>query len=672
MALNAGDVLLNGQYRILREIGQGGFGYVYSAWENLTGETVAIKELIPGLVGDPSAVQRFIQEARATQRLTHPNIVRTHNIFQDRGNYYLVMEYLPGGSLADRLEQGRMPVSEALRIMESLCSALSYAHEQGVVHLDLKPANILFDADDSVKLADFGIAHVSGQMMTRRFLTAAGVAFGTIGYMAPEQLEGVRDDPRLDVYALGTLLYEMLAGRSYLDFEDETTPAAQMRNMQRIQNDAPRPLRAVNSAVPAWLAQVVERALRKEPSQRYDTVSQLASMLASKGVGPSPIPAPPPPIPSRRWSWPVVGGAIALLLAVALVTAAVIRGGQEPTPTPRPTGTVVARTPVVPTPAPSEHLTPAWTPSDVPTVRPSPTPTSPISTPILLTSTSEPTATQIIGPYIGQTVTVRVPVADIWPNPRASGGSQKRETQVLMGEQVEITEIREGWYGVVVLAQPSSKDPRGYPGWIQVSQVTLRPYELDRIIIVMSPSAYLLASPGSSVVAEISLDTRLRIVQEETGWLQVELPDGDRAWIDASQVRVEEVGASTYVPSPEDLVRTARSLLGIRYLWGGSSWKALDCSGVVYRTFHAHGIQLARDSRDQAQGGRVVAREDLQPGDLVFYAVGGPSGTVSHVGLYVGAGMAIATYDGQDVMIRPYDDPTYAKEFWGARRYWRE
>jgi cell wall-associated NlpC family hydrolase len=125
-----------------------------------------------------------------------------------------------------------------------------------------------------------------------------------------------------------------------------------------------------------------------------------------------------------------------------------------------------------------------------------------------------------------------------------------------------------------------------------------------------------------------------------------------------------------YKASPAALVSTARTLLGIPYLWGGSSWKALDCSGVVYRTLHAHGILLAGDSRDQAAGGATVSRADLEPGDLVFYAVGGASGTVSHVGLYVGDGQAIATYDGQSVMVRRYDDPTYSKEFWGARRYW--
>jgi hypothetical protein len=306
-----------------------------------------------------------------------------------------------------------------------------------------------------------------------------------------------------------------------------------------------------------------------------------------------------------------------------------------------------------------------------------PATTTPEATPMVTRVPSQPTvrpsptATLIAGPYVGQVATVRVPVADVWPNPLV-GGEQKRETQVLMGEQVEITEIRGDWYRVVVLAQPSRKDPRGYPGWVQASDVTLSPYLFDSFIIVMVPSAPLRTLPeiGSSIVAEVSLDTRLNIVDQESPWIQVALPDGDQAWIEQAMVRVEGSGQPPYRALPEDLINTAKSLLGTPYLWGGSSWKALDCSGVVYRTFHAHGILLARDSRDQAEGGQVIAPNGLEPGDLVFYAVGGPSGTVSHVSLYIGSGQAIATYDGQYVSIRRYDDPTYAKEFWGARRYW--
>ena len=274
--------ILDKKYRIEAAIGQGGFGYVYRARERLTGETVAIKELVPTFVDRPEMVERFIQEARATLRLTHPHIVRTHSIFEDGGTFYLAMEYLPGGSLADALKRGPLPVNEVVRVATELCQALAYAHGKGVVHCDIKPANVLFDAHGAVRLADFGIAHVSAEAMTRQFYTATGMAMGTIRYMAPEQLEGMRDDPRVDIYAVGALLYEMLAGRPYLDFETENTPAAQVRNLQRIQTKQPRPLGSINPRIPQWLVDIVGKALCKTPENRFSTTEELLEALCAQ------------------------------------------------------------------------------------------------------------------------------------------------------------------------------------------------------------------------------------------------------------------------------------------------------------------------------------------------------------------------------------------------------
>jgi hypothetical protein len=150
------------------------------------------------------------------------------------------------------------------------------------------------------------------------------------------------------------------------------------------------------------------------------------------------------------------------------------------------------------------------------------------NTPTQTPTRRPPTATPPVGPYLGQVATVGGPVADVWPEPRVEAG-QKRETQVLMGEQVHLTEIREDWFGIVVLEQPSSKDARGYPGWIQRSALVLKPYDPDRFIVVMVPSTYLYSSSNSSsaVIDEISLDTRLGIVDEAGDWIQVELPRGD-------------------------------------------------------------------------------------------------------------------------------------------------
>jgi len=320
--LQRGTTLEHNKYYIEDVIGQGGFGHVYRARERLTGEVVAIKELTTGLE-NREIVQRFVQEARATLRLTHPYIARTYGIFHDRGTYYLTMEYLPGGSLADRLRRGPLPVRDAVRIATNVCKALAYAHDKGVVHCDIKPANVLFDKDGEVRLADFGIAHVSEQMMTRKLFTATGMMMGTVRYMAPEQLEGVRDDPRVDIYAMGAMLYEMLAGRPYLDFETEGTPAAQVRNIQRIQSESPRPLRAVNPAAPAWLAEAVARALRKRPEDRFATAALLGRALQKPSPPPrraietSDSPDRPRQFEGRRPVW-IAGGVVLLLLAVTL------------------------------------------------------------------------------------------------------------------------------------------------------------------------------------------------------------------------------------------------------------------------------------------------------------------------------------------------------------------
>jgi len=277
--------ILDGKYQISGIVGRGGFGYVYLARERLTGEVVAIKELIPSFVDDPEMVHRFIQEARATLRLKHRYIARTYGIFQDQGTYYLAMEHLPGGSLEERLEDGPLPPHQVVRIAADLCEALHYAHQKGVVHCDIKPANVLFDEDGQVQLVDFGIAYVSTDMMTRRFHTAAGLAMGTVQYMAPEQLSGVRDDPRIDVYAVGVLLYRMLAGKPYLAFRTETTPAAQAHNIGLIQQSQPRSLTDVRTDVPEHLAAVVHRALHKDPKGRFPSAEAMRDALQRRQSG---------------------------------------------------------------------------------------------------------------------------------------------------------------------------------------------------------------------------------------------------------------------------------------------------------------------------------------------------------------------------------------------------
>jgi formylglycine-generating enzyme required for sulfatase activity len=353
MTLNPGDSLLNGHYRIIRQLGRGGFGFVYLAQDTLLDEAVAIKELIPALVGDETMLKRFLAEAKATMRLRHKRIVGTHNVFNEGGNYYIVMEYMPGGSLEERLrQQGSIPVDEAIRIAAEVCEGLACAHEEGVVHCDLKPANILFAADGSAKVADFGIAHVSGEMLSRSWLTPAGFVAGTLPYMSPEQADDVRDDPRIDVYALGAVLSRSLTGRTYLEFDRRETPGATADNVHRIRHETPAPPGTYDRRVPAWLDGVVAKALAKQPQARYNSAAEFRAALLQRPAsqeGAASVPAqtrpapprlaPPPsaaPVkarPARRaplpsWFWVAAGGAVALLIVLGFAIGAALWGGD--------------------------------------------------------------------------------------------------------------------------------------------------------------------------------------------------------------------------------------------------------------------------------------------------------------------------------------------------------
>jgi eukaryotic-like serine/threonine-protein kinase len=369
MPLQPGDLLLNGKYIIRALLGRGGFGFVYLADDTLLHGPVALKELIPALVGDEEILRRFLAEARATMRLTHPRIVRSHDVFAERGNYYIVMEYMAGGSLEARLvERGALPVEEAVRVAAEVCDGLAHAHAEGVVHCDLKPANVLFDGRGHAKIADFGIAHVPSEMLSRSWHTQGGFTAGTLPYMSPEQADGVRDDPRVDVYAVAAVLYRMLTGRPYLDFDTRETPGAQAENVLRIRGKAPVPPGAYNRGVPGWLDAVVLKGLAKRPEGRHDSAAELrkallrrepprvtaspAGLLVAKTVLTAPHSAPahslsrPKPRALPSWFWLGVGGALALFALVVAVTAWISGRGHDRTPIAVSLTTVPGRAPL--------------------------------------------------------------------------------------------------------------------------------------------------------------------------------------------------------------------------------------------------------------------------------------------------------------------------------------
>lgn len=277
MALPRGATLHRDRYQVQKLLARGGFGFIYLALDKLSGQQIVLKELIPALISDTDAVRRFTREGRTLQRIKHPHIVRMETMFKENGNHYLVLEYLNGGSLAEWIEQGhRLPVHKAAIIVLALCNAVHYLHEMGITHCDLQPGNILFDANGQPKLIDLGIAHISDALVHRPWHTERDLAIGTVFYMAPEQLDGVRNDPRVDLYALGALLYQMLAGHHYLDFDMHHTPGARADNVGRVRTEMPASI----PDVPAEINKIIMRALSKKPADRHSNVRAFADELA--------------------------------------------------------------------------------------------------------------------------------------------------------------------------------------------------------------------------------------------------------------------------------------------------------------------------------------------------------------------------------------------------------
>ena len=283
MPFSPGNTLY--EYRITRTLGQGAFGTVYLAQDTLLDRPVAIKELTAAAQVDPVAFQRFLQEARAAGSLNHPNIVTVYALKPTDDAVYLVMEYLPGGSLRGLLSQrGRLPVEDAVRIAADVCDGLAAAHAKDIVHRDVKPENILLTADGRAKVGDFGIAHVprAAGGATVGGLTEAGFQPGTLVYMSPEQIRGEGIDGRSDVYQVGAMLHEMLAGRHYLDIEALTrraqeTSAGNVLRMQArlcdlleeaICKHEPPDVRRLRPDVPDWLGATVVAMLARQAASR--------------------------------------------------------------------------------------------------------------------------------------------------------------------------------------------------------------------------------------------------------------------------------------------------------------------------------------------------------------------------------------------------------------------
>ncbi len=260
-----------GRYEIERLIGSGGMGVVFKGFDTELNRPVAIKVLAPHLAGHGAARQRFAREARAAAAVVHEHVVSIHNVESDGTAPFLVMKFVAGESLQARIDrQGPFDVCEILRIAKQTAAGLAAAHAQGLVHRDVKPANILLEQGvERALLTDFGLARASDDAS----LTHTGYMPGTPHYMSPEQSRGESVDARSDLFSLGSVMYTMCTGRP--PFRAETSFGI----LRRITDNDPRPIREVNSAIPEWLAAIITKLHAKSPADRFASAAQLATLL---------------------------------------------------------------------------------------------------------------------------------------------------------------------------------------------------------------------------------------------------------------------------------------------------------------------------------------------------------------------------------------------------------
>jgi serine/threonine protein kinase len=326
------ETLAAGRYRVERTLGSGGMAVVYLAHDEQLHRRVAFKVLAEHLAGDDSFRARFLQESKLAGRLSHPNVVQVYDAGETEGSPYIVMEYVPGDTIAQR---GKLSYQDAVPLALQACAGLQHAHAAGLVHRDVKPANLLVREDGVLKIADFGIARAAE--LTR--LTQHGTILGTAAYLSPEQAAGEEVTTATDIYSLGAVVYELLTGRAPYEFESLAELAAQQKG------GVITPLRDLESSVPEPVEAAVMHALAREPRFRPASAADFADELAAASEVPAEkllATAITEPVHSRTyrsvpgssaWLW-IVGAAAVATVAVILGLLSLGGGGSSTKPKP--------------------------------------------------------------------------------------------------------------------------------------------------------------------------------------------------------------------------------------------------------------------------------------------------------------------------------------------------
>ncbi|MGH8310202.1 MAG: serine/threonine-protein kinase, partial [Steroidobacteraceae bacterium] len=316
-----------GPYAIEAQVGAGGMGEVYRARDTRLHRTVAVKVLAPAIAADPLFRERFAREAQSISALDHAHICALYDVGEHAGTAFLVMQFLEGETLADRLARGRPTFEEALQIGSEIADALAAAHRKGITHRDLKPGNVML-TKSGVKLLDFGLAKSDGGAVTpatglptKQPLTASGTMLGTLYYMAPEQLDGQDADARADIWALGCVLYEMLTGDRPFS---GSSPASVIGSILR---DTPPPVSQHTPLSPPALDRAITKCLEKSPDRRWQSAADLRDEF--RWIGERTLDAPPG-MPAAARARRLLVPLFAIAVALAAVTAILMRSPQAP------------------------------------------------------------------------------------------------------------------------------------------------------------------------------------------------------------------------------------------------------------------------------------------------------------------------------------------------------
>jgi len=397
-----------GDYEIIRELGHGGMGKVYLARNVLSDRIEAMKVVLPDLAGRSEFVARFMREIKTLAGLDHPNIAALRTAFTAGDQFVMIMEYVEGVSLADRLEQGRIPVTDSLNYIEQVLSALSYAHARHVIHRDIKPGNMMLTPQGVVKLMDFGLARSADEVG----LTVTGATLGSLDYASPEQVQSQPTDERSDLYSVGVSLYQMVTHQRMFSV------TSSFAIMQAQVKEMPRPPAEIVASLPTGLSELIMKSIAKNPAERFQTADEFHRALSRisteaqesqsvAAVTPTiAVPAMTPPprdpgytIPPPSGSASPINRSLLLVVGVILVAAlvagdAVYKSHQQKLRDQPVAAATSPETAVATTPSPAPAVTAAATTAtpDTPATPPTPAPSQPTQSAAPPTPSSRPHA----------------------------------------------------------------------------------------------------------------------------------------------------------------------------------------------------------------------------------------------------------------------------------------